>query len=121
VEPSVSPSPIDEILPLEQRCSLRGAPRSNRSRELIQTRDRIVPTDAGIGNAAAIHKLFTRTNRLIALDKVAFQHDAKNPRFAVFNLRTHVLTDGELVAVIFAAVGMTHVDHDPDSKSRLIE
>ena len=109
------------FLPLEQRGSLRRAPRSNRNRELIQTRDRIVPADAGIGNAATIHKLFTCTNRLVALDKVAFHHDTKNPRFAMFNLRTHILTNGELVAVIFAAVGMTHVDHDLDSKSRLIE
>ena len=96
-------------------------PRSTRSRKLLQTRDRIVPADTGIRNTAAVRKLLTCTDRLIAFDKIAFKHDSENTGLATVDLRTDILTNRKLLAIIFTTVGMTHIDHNLGCKSRLIE
>jgi hypothetical protein len=81
----------------------------------------LFPTDAGVGYALTVDELLAGDQILTAGLKVAFDHDAENPRIAQCNLRRDVVTDFDLIGRIFATVAVAAVDHDARGYRRLSE
>lgn len=76
--------------------------------------DRVVPTDAGIGNGLTVLQFFffAFDERLIAFDKVGLDHDAHDVVASVPDLLADAVHDINLLFVLLVAVGVAGIDHD---------
>src|SRR5579859_3356253 len=67
----------------------------------------------GVSYALPVDELLPRSRILSALNDVAFDHDPENGGGAPRKLPGYVLRNNDLFEVIFAAVGVAEIDHEP--------
>ena len=79
--------------------------------ESVQHRQGLLPREAGIGDAATVDQRLG-VEGLVTADEMAFQHDAGDGGVSRADLLSEVSGDGGLLFGVFAAVGVTAVDHD---------
>ena len=89
------------------------AARADALRERLQQGQRIVPADAGIGDALAVLERLLRRQILPAFDEMRLDHDAENAILALRKLVRHVGCHIELSLELLAAVGSSQ----PKAKS----
>src|SRR6218665_1209075 len=89
----------------------RGA---NRRAQHLQHLDRIVPAEAGVGDALAVRELgrivLAGAELLRAVDQMALDHDAEDLLAAGLDLRGDVACHVELALVLLSAVCMRAID-----------
>src|SRR6266536_2790185 len=95
------------------------APAAHGGGEGLEDADRVLPTDAAVGDALAVGELLARHEVLTARHEVALDHDSEDALVAPADLLADVLADGDLVLRLLLAVGVARVDHEPLRESRL--
>lgn len=88
------------------------APTSDGGGQLMQERVGLRPVDASVGDALSIGKRLAAYEVLRSSDKIAFNHDTHDVAFPVRDLFCHSTAYGALLAMVFATVCMTAVNHD---------
>src|SRR6476619_3680658 len=86
------------------------APSRDRRAQRLERPHRIVPAEAGVGDALAVRELgrivLAGGELLRAGVEMAFDHDAEDAAAAAFDLRADVARDLDLARVELAAVGV---------------
>src|SRR6266850_5741365 len=85
----------------------------HRFRERGEQRRRIVPAEAGIGNALSKAQWFGIGKLLAAFDEVRLDHHADDAALAASELPADIARHLRLPAVVLPGVGMRAVDHQP--------
>src|SRR5712671_4151754 len=86
-------------------------------REFIEKRDAFFPSEAGIGNALAVVEGLAGYKILPPGLQMALDHHADDARVAASvvaaDLFCDVAADFGLASIIFLAIGMAEIDHEP--------
>ncbi len=100
----------------------RAVPLRHSVRELLETRDRIFPTDARVRDALSVRRARARCRCPVVLRSRLLSIITPMMRgSAAFELTADVGADVELLPKLLAAVRVTHVHHQPRRQSRGLE
>ena len=82
-------------------------------RQRFEQLDRVVPAQAGVGDALAEDQILARYEILSPLFQMRFDHQSDNPLVALAHLSADGVCNDQLLAVLLVAVGVRAIDHQP--------
>ena len=84
---------------------------ANGGGEFAKNAERVVPTEAGVGDALSVDERLVGNQLLSTCDEIALDHDSHDATISARDLGGDILRDLDLTLEIFVAVGMAAIDH----------
>src|SRR5687768_7745044 len=89
------------------------SPRLDGLRQGAEQLYRIVPAEAGVGDALAESERASRLEVLPAFDEMRFHHYPDDAPLAACNLAAEIGGNGRLAPIVLGRVGVRAIDHQP--------